>query len=186
MSGPVEVFHGSQHGPDPGRHSELDQDSPGVPGEKEEHSQFGTALDAGDANGDGYADVAVGTPVEADDGGGEKGKSTVTVLHGGSKGLTGRGARVAEEPSSSAEAPRDSGETIGNRFGDAVRMGDTNGDGKADLAIGAPRTEGFAGALWIYPAQQEGWPAGAARSYGPRDFGDPKAPDDEEIGASVR
>lgn len=177
VSGPVEVFHGSEQGPNPARHTELDSDSPGVP----EHSKFGSALDAGDADGDGHADVAVGNEY-VDDGQ----KSTVTVLHGSEKGLTGRGARAVNEPSSSVEEPHDEYDTAGNRFGEAVRMGDTNGDGKADLAVGAPRTNEDTGALWVFPAGKAGWPQDSARSYGPRDFGSAKAPDDDRLGTDVR
>ncbi|WP_070019961.1 FG-GAP and VCBS repeat-containing protein [Streptomyces nanshensis] len=182
VSGPVEVVHGSADGPDPSRHSAIDQDSPGVPGEKESDSQFGTALEAGDVNGDGHADVAVGTPAPVDAGGR---KSTVTVLHGSRGDLTGRGARVVEEPASAPDPSEEDG-AMGNLFGDAVRLGDTDGDGRTDLAVGAPRTRGYEGALWIVLAHGKGWPADAARSYGPRDFGDPEAEDDEEIGAEVR
>ncbi|RAJ71565.1 FG-GAP repeat protein [Streptomyces sp. Amel2xB2] len=182
VSGPVEVVHGSADGPDPSRRSAIDQDSPGVPGEKESDSQFGTALEAGDVNGDGHADVAVGTPAPVDAGGR---KSTVTVLHGSRGDLTGRGARVVEEPSSAPDPSEEDG-AMGNLFGDAVRLGDTDGDGRTDLAVGAPRTRGYEGALWIVPAHGKGWPPDAARSYGPRGFGDPKAEDDEEIGAEVR
>ncbi|MFG3255074.1 FG-GAP and VCBS repeat-containing protein [Streptomyces sp. NPDC048172] len=188
-SGPVEVFHGSEEGPDPSRHTELDQDSPGVPGHKEKYGQFASALEAGDADGDGYADVAVSTPAgeDAQSEGDDKGKNGVTVLYGGAKGLTGRGARVVEEPASSRKEGREHKETTtGTRFGAAFRMGDVNGDGHADLTIGAPRTGGFEGALWIFPARDGTWPQDAARQYRPRDFGDGPAPDDETLGAHVR
>jgi FG-GAP repeat len=180
VDGPVEVFHGSKNGPDPERHTKIDQDSPGVPGKKV--GSFGDDMDAGDADGDGYADVAVGAPVSLVD----KGKSSVTVLRGGPKGLNGRGARLVEEPSSSPEPSREDGRTIGNVFGGAVRLGDANGDGKTDLAVGAPITKRYDGALWIFPGRKGGWPEEAARSYGPGDFGGPDASDQDQIGADVR
>lgn len=179
VDGPVEVFHGSEEGPDPERRTEIDQDSPGVPGEKT--GSFGDALDAGDANGDGYADVAVGAGRSLRD----EGRSSVTVLRGGPEGLTGRGARVVEEPSSSPEPAPEDGRTVGNVFGGAVRLADTDGDGKGDLAVGAPVTNTYEGALWIFPAEKDGWPEDAARSYGPRDFGGPDVPDDDQLGANV-
>lgn len=178
VSGPVEVVYGSRRGPDPGRRSELDQDSPGVPGEKHSDNRFGDALEAGDADGDGYADVAVGT---VEKGGG------VAVLHGGRKGLTGRGAELVDDPSSESGGKRgEDGSVQGSRFGAAIRFADTDGDGSADLAAGAPSAHDSAGALWIFPARKGSWPGDAARSYGPRDFGDPKAPDDERFGTHVR
>ncbi|GAA2066334.1 FG-GAP-like repeat-containing protein [Streptomyces albiaxialis] len=188
-SGPVEVFPGSDKGPDPSRRTELDQDSPGVPGHKEEHSQFGSALDAGDADGDGYADIAAAAPArEAEKGKDDKSTNAVTVLHGGPEGLTGKGADTVGEPASSEKEGRENDETTtGTRFGSAFRLGDTDGDGHADLTVGAPRTGGFDGALWTFPARGGGWPQDLARVHRPRDFGDAgKAADDETLGAQVR
>ncbi|OEV25562.1 hypothetical protein AN219_25635, partial [Streptomyces nanshensis] len=65
----------------PGAHrtSTLTQNSPGVPGVNEEGDEFGKALAAGDVNGDGYADIAVGVPGE-DIGSGASGKDAGAVV----------------------------------------------------------------------------------------------------------
>lgn len=179
-TGPVEVFHGSKDGPDPDRHTEIDQDTPGVPGKK--HDVFGTDLATGDVNDDGYADVAAGAPMSTLD----KAKSSVTVLRGGPDGLTGRGARRVEEPAAAPKPPEDDGRTIGNRFGHAVRLGDVNADGKADLAVGAPVTELYRGALWVVPGDGRTWPGEGARHHRPEDFKGEGETDDAQLGADVR
>ena len=76
---------------------------------------------AGDVNGDGYADLAVG----ADEYGGWTGRAYVYL--GGPAGLSTSPAFTA------------TGETVGDSFGRSVgSAGDVNGDGYADLAVSAP------------------------------------------------
>ncbi len=43
----------------------IDQDTEGVPGTQEPNDAFGSAVAAGDVDGDGRADIAVGAPDEA-------------------------------------------------------------------------------------------------------------------------
>ncbi|MEK8170659.1 FG-GAP repeat protein [Streptomyces sp. M19] len=100
--------------------------------------------------------------------------------------MTGHGARRVEEPASAPKASREDGRTIGNRFGEAVRLGDTNGDGAAELAVGAPITNTYVGALWVFPAKDGGWPEDAARPYHPDDFEGPPVREENEMGTYVR
>jgi hypothetical protein len=104
------------------------QNRAGMLGEVGVLDLFGYALAAADFNNDGYADLAIGVPGDdyilgiVDTG-------SVQIVYGSTDGLTtaGNARRVH------ATAP-----TAGDSFGAALFAGDFNGDGNADLAVGAP------------------------------------------------
>jgi hypothetical protein len=106
------------------------QDSDGIAGVPETGDQFGKALAAGDFNGDGRADLAIGVPDEAI--GSNNFAGLVHILYGAPTGLTSAGSLAIQQ------------ESVGlvsewwDRFGAALAAGDFNDDGFADLAIGAP------------------------------------------------
>ncbi len=98
---------------------------------------------AGDVNGDGFADLILGAPY-GDDGGGDAGEAY--VVFGGAGGF---GAPVAIEgvtrqvldltTLSAAQGFIIQGDAAGDRAGWSVASaGDVNGDGFADLILGAP------------------------------------------------
>ncbi|HSN77822.1 MAG TPA: integrin alpha, partial [Anaerolineae bacterium] len=89
-------------------------------------AQFGTSVGtAGDVNGDGYADVIVGAYFYDN---GEADEGAAYVYHGGAAGLSAAPAWTAESDQASA------------RFGGSVGpAGDVNGDGYADVIVGAYR-----------------------------------------------
>ena len=94
--------------------------------------QHGRALAAGDFNGDGYDDLAMGAPFE--DLGAVADGGAVIVEWGGPYGLDPAGAQLWTED----EANGGGGNTVGGQFGFALASGDFNGDGIDDLAIGCP------------------------------------------------
>jgi hypothetical protein len=83
-----------------------------------------SAAGAGDVNGDGYGDVIVGAPADSNDLGGQ---GRVYVYHGAAGGLDTIAARILETS------------VAGAIFGNSVATaGDVNGDGYADVIVGAP------------------------------------------------
>ncbi|WP_328872741.1 FG-GAP and VCBS repeat-containing protein [Streptomyces sp. NBC_00287] len=127
--GSLLVWRGTASGPS-GSHT-YNQASSGVSGSPEADDNFGYAVSAGDVNGDGYADLAVGVPHE--DVSGNEDQGGVHLFRGGSGGLSGlRSAWIPQ----TVTGPADSYLS----FGYTVRLRDLTKDGKADLGVGAANT----------------------------------------------
>jgi hypothetical protein len=148
FAGVVQVLYGSSPGGLTGIGSQLwSQNSPGIASAPESGDQFGAVLAAGDFNGDGAADLAIGVPGENDFSG------VVHVLYGSSPGgLTGTGSQLWSQNSPGiASAPeRD------DIFGGALAAGDFNGDAAADLAVGVPGENNFAGVVQVLSGASPG------------------------------
>lgn len=93
------------------------------------NAHFGQSLAAGDFNGDGRQDLAIGLPGGSV--GGLAGAGAVVIINGSSGLLTSNGTQIWNENSVSAAQ-------IDNAFGSALAANDFNGDGYADLAVGIP------------------------------------------------
>jgi hypothetical protein len=106
----------------------------------------GVVASAGDVNGDGFADVVVAAP-------GTTGSTGSIYLYlGGVRGLIA-------QPVSVRSGPDGPGAAFGNAI---VSAGDINGDGYADVAIGAPGPyTTLAGTVYVYL----GSPSGLSSSY---------------------
>ncbi|WP_328467166.1 FG-GAP repeat domain-containing protein [Streptomyces sp. NBC_00448] len=107
------VWYGGRNGPARAPLT-LTAATPGLPGPPLA-DEFGQLPVAGDVNGDGYADLAY----VADTGGGSS--RAVLVLRGGPHGLTTSAVQLVPAQDAAATA-----------------MLDTDGDGRADLAMGSP------------------------------------------------
>lgn len=130
-AGTVTVLFGSDSGL-AGRGSMLlHQDSRGLRDIAEAGDGFGDTVAAGDFNGDGFDDLAVG--VRYEDVGTIADAGAVNVLHGSADGLTGAGSQLWHQ---GRPGMRDAAEA-GDAFGSALATGDFNGDGFDDLAVGA-------------------------------------------------
>ena len=115
------------------------QDQDGLPDRREGGDRFGSALAAGDFNGDRYDDLAVG--VRGEDGN----RGLLHVLQGSSSGLTGEGNQVFAQGASglSDQAER------GDDFTFAMAVGDFGGEIGHDLAVGAPGEDNRRGIVHV-------------------------------------
>lgn len=143
-AGAVEVLYGRSAGILPLGDELITQDIAGfVASPVEPADHFGFSLAAGDYNGDGVDDLAVGTPYE-DNGAGYADAGSVQVFfgkRGATAGLSGlvQLAGVANPQHWRSDSPNVEGAMEPNdRFGFALAAADYNGDGYDDLAIGSP------------------------------------------------
>ena len=118
----VFLFRGSTSGLVPWRRLDqqgLDRETAG--------DDFGWAVAGGDFDGDGFGDLAVGAPGEAV--AGEPGAGRVFLFRGSPQGL----AAWAEIGQAGLEV-----DEADDRFGWSLAVGDITGDGRDELAVGAP------------------------------------------------
>ena len=94
--------------------------------------EFGLALAAGDFDGDGSGDLAVGVPRE--DILGQADAGAVNVLYGSGAGLVATGSQFWYQGSGGTAGLAEAGD----EFGRALSTGDFDGDGYDDLAVGVP------------------------------------------------
>ncbi|MWK35127.1 hypothetical protein GEV43_14530 [Actinomadura sp. J1-007] len=161
--GRVTVYPGSFLGL--GRPSTIDRSTAGVPGQGVNEDDFGAALAVGDANRDGRADLAVGVPKA--DVGRAPDAGRAYVLFGSPAGLTGRGAQAISQSSPGIPG----GAEPYDLFGAQVALLDHNGDGYADLAVGAPGENRDAGSVTVVRGGRGGLSTRGATGLSPRTFG---------------
>ncbi|AGS72365.1 FG-GAP and VCBS repeat-containing protein [Streptomyces collinus] len=140
--GRVSVWYGSSAGPS--RSTRLTQATSGVAGTPENRDEFGSSIAAGDVNGDGYADLAVGVPGEEIDG--QDYAGGVHVFKGRAGGLSGAGSQWFARNTPGVPGPL----MADDQFGGLVRLRDTDDDGTADLyvsGVGSLRLPGSASGI---------------------------------------
>jgi len=142
-AGLFHVFYGSSSGPHTLGEQLFSQDSANVPGDSEAGDRFGGTLAMGDFDGDGDADVAIGSPGEAI--GAESGAGMVTVFPGSAVGLEALGSLNWHRNTAGMIGTA----LAGDEWGTALAAGDFDGDGDDDLAIGAPGESADTGGVAI-------------------------------------
>ncbi|MEM6777306.1 MAG: C2 family cysteine protease [Planctomycetota bacterium] len=128
-AGVVRVTYGSRHGLAQGKGQTLTQDTFK---QAEDYDRFGTSLAVGDFNGDGYDDLAVGSPDE--DLGKLRDAGMVSIFYGSKDGLQTKGIRHLHQNSSGIRGTAEKGD----HFGASLAAGDFDDDGYDDLAVGVP------------------------------------------------
>jgi hypothetical protein len=155
--GGVWVTYGGAAGLDYAHGRLFTQDTPGVIDTSEAGDGFGSALAAGDLNGDGRADLAVGAPLEDTGNGVDAG--AVTVLYGSPTGVTTTGSEFFSQ----RDAWIPDVEERGDHFGAALAIGDVTGDKRGDLAIGSPGEDAALGSVTLVPGSSGLSQAGVSR-----------------------
>jgi hypothetical protein len=134
-AGAVVVLHGGPGGLSLAGHQFWRQGADGIEGVAEAGDGFGAALAAGDFDGDGFDDLAVGT--RGEDVGAIADSGAVNVIYGSPSGLSAAFASIADQIWVQGDLGL-SIEEIGDYFGARLAVGDFDADGRDDLAIGAP------------------------------------------------
>ena len=149
-AGAVTILFGSPAGLKTGGALSLRQGFGEVPGVDEPNDRFGNALAAGDFDGNGLADLAIGLPGESLGAAYQAG--AVVVLYGSKYGFTkGRAGRwLAQGPAWGT--PSESND----RFGTTLAAADFDGTGPADLAIGVPGEDRAAGGVHVLLSNKMG------------------------------
>ena len=110
----------------------ITQDSPSIRGTDEPGDQFGAVVDAGDVDGDRFADMLVAAPGE-DDSAGE-----ITVIRGGRSGYASTGHSSFDQDSPAVPGIA----RPGVRFGSALTVLQLSNDRRPDLAVATSGADG--------------------------------------------
>jgi hypothetical protein len=130
-AGSVTILRGSASGITTAGAELWTQDTAGVPGTAES-DHFGEALAAGELDNSGEVDLIVGSPEESI--GSDTRTGSIIILNGSAGGgLTASGAKSFHQDTSGVPGSNEDGD----HFGDALTVGEFNGDGYEDVVVGA-------------------------------------------------
>jgi hypothetical protein len=134
-AGLLNVFYGTRAGLSGSGSQLVSQETAGIQGTAQTNDHFASVLAAGDFDGDGWDDLAIGAPNDLSTAG------VVNVLYGTKQGLTDDGNQLWYQDAWGVIGTS----SPGNEFGAALAVGDYDDDGYDDLAVGVPGN-GLAGA----------------------------------------
>ena len=136
---------------------EFHQDLDAFPGAAEDYDRFGSALAAGDVDGDGDDDLVIGVPFEHI--GSDADVGLIAVVYGGDGGLDLSRGSARLDWHLEAD-PLSYGHTSTDRLGSSLAVGDIDGDGYDDIAAGAPGRDAGgnndAGAVLVFYGSADG------------------------------
>ncbi|MFI6855725.1 FG-GAP repeat domain-containing protein [Streptomyces sp. NPDC050416] len=167
LGGQVVVIRGSAGGPVNGDApmAELTQASEGVPGVDEANDGFGGSVSIGDANGDGYGDLAIGVVFE--DVGTLEDSGATTLMYGSASGVSRTGGRTLTQATAGVPGTAEAMDY----FGSDVLLADVSKDGRAEFTITAGFEDEGVGAITTLRGSATGPVTDGARSFGPGSLG---------------
>ena len=130
--GAFAVLYGTSSGLTATGDQSYHQNSSGIDDTAESGDRMAEVMVAGDFNGDGKDDIAVGVPREGI--GSRSRAGAVHVIYGSASGITSSGDHLYHQNSSGIAGVSQSGDM----FGLVLATGDVNSDGRDDLAVGVP------------------------------------------------
>lgn len=147
LAGAVVVAYGEEGvGPDASTAEVWFQGVGSLGSSPEDTDEFGRSLAAGDFNGDGMDDLAVGVPFEGINGEQTDSAGAVQIIYGAVGGLdSNRASWLVHQNTSGIKGQAEGGDV----FGWSLAVGDFDNNGKDDLAIGVRGENNSQGAVAV-------------------------------------